>query len=76
MSHLRHISVPDAPARYRLDLSTARESQDWKAGVATRTSWSFRSGHSKEGTPLPLLQLDYGVPVDVRNVVDGHIASR
>ncbi|MFF2225279.1 S8 family serine peptidase [Streptomyces globisporus] len=70
------IGVPDAAARYRLDLSTARASEDWQAGVATRTSWSFRSGHSKEATPLPLLQLDYDVPVDARNAVDGGRSHR
>ncbi|TYR46951.1 hypothetical protein [Streptomyces parvus] len=32
------VSVPDAPTRYRLDLSTARDSEDWKAGVSTDTS--------------------------------------
>ncbi|MGW8983317.1 S8 family serine peptidase [Streptomyces parvus] len=70
------VSVPDAPARYRLDLSTARDSEDWKAGVSTDTSWSFRSGHSKKTTPLPLLQLDYDVPVDARNVVEGGRSHR
>ncbi|MEU1281254.1 S8 family serine peptidase [Streptomyces sp. NPDC005805] len=70
------VSVPSGPARYRLDLSTSRGSKDWKAGVSTHTSWSFRSGRSERSAPLPLLQLDYGVPVDARNVVDGGRSHR
>ncbi|RDD85308.1 S8 family serine peptidase [Streptomyces parvulus] len=63
------VSVPGGHARYRLDLSTSRGSADWTTGVSTTTSWAFSSGRTEAATPMPLLQLDYDVPVDVRNTV-------
>ncbi|SFF47249.1 Serine protease, subtilisin family [Actinacidiphila alni] len=63
------IEVPSGTADYRLDLTTARNSAEWTTATATRTSWSFRSGTTDEATALPLLQLDYAVPVDVDNSV-------
>jgi hypothetical protein len=59
--------VPAGKAEYRLDLTTA--SPDWRFGTGTRTSWTFRSGTTAEPTTLPLLQVDYTVPVDARNAV-------
>ncbi|WP_093895282.1 S8 family serine peptidase [Streptomyces sp. Ncost-T10-10d] len=63
------VEVPADRARYRLDLATSRNAQDWKSGVATSTSWSFPSGRTDTATPLSLLQLDYDVPVDARNAI-------
>ncbi len=63
------VEVPPGPAAYRLDLSTSRTSADWNLAGATSTSWTFRSDTTGESTPLPLLQLDYDVPVDARNTV-------
>ncbi len=63
--------VPSGAAEYRLDLSTSRVSQEWAYGTGTETSWSFRSGSTPAATALPLLQLDYDVPVDAYNAV-GH----
>ncbi|MGW0086370.1 S8 family peptidase [Streptomyces sp. NPDC003393] len=65
------IEVPAGDAEYRLDLTTARTSDDWRFGTGTRTSWTFRSGTEAQPTTLPLLQVDYSVPVDARNAV-GH----
>ncbi|MFI9543726.1 S8 family serine peptidase [Streptomyces sp. NPDC052016] len=61
--------VPAGAADYRLDLSTSRTSDEWAYGTATETSWSFRSAAGGEAKLLPLLQLDYDVPVDERNEV-------
>jgi hypothetical protein len=61
--------VPSGAADYRLDLTTSRESQEWAYGTGTETSWSFRSGSAGTATVLPLLQLDYDVPVDAYNAV-------
>lgn len=61
--------VAPGDARFRLDLTTARVSDDWRLGVRTRTSWTFRSDTTAESTPLPLLQLDYAVPVDAQGAV-------
>ncbi|MFI6493268.1 S8 family serine peptidase [Streptomyces sp. NPDC050564] len=63
------VEVPAGPAQYRLDLTTSRNAQDWKSGVATSTSWSFPSGRTDTATPLSLLQLDYDVPVDAHNAI-------
>ncbi|MFC8432380.1 S8 family serine peptidase [Streptomyces sp. NPDC057253] len=62
--------VLSGAADYRLDLTTSRRSQEWAYGTDTETSWSFRSASAREATPLPLLQLDYDVPVDADNAVD------
>ncbi|MGI5139266.1 MULTISPECIES: S8 family serine peptidase [unclassified Streptomyces] len=61
--------VPAGDAEYRLDLTTARTSDDWHFGTDTHTSWTFRSGTAASKTLLPLLQLDYNVPVDAQNAV-------
>ncbi|MFD7409358.1 S8 family serine peptidase [Streptomyces sp. NPDC059866] len=61
--------VPAGAADYRLDLSTSRASQEWAYGTETETSWSFRSAAGGEAKLLPLLQVDYDVPVDERNEV-------
>ncbi|WP_217167928.1 S8 family serine peptidase [Streptomyces sp. AC512_CC834] len=72
----QNVSVPAERADYRLDMETSRTSEDWTMGVATSTSWSFESGRTKAATPLSLLQLDYDVPVDVRNTVRGTRSHR
>ncbi|MDX3355164.1 S8 family serine peptidase [Streptomyces sp. ME01-24h] len=64
-----NFEVPSGDAEYRLDLTTARTSDDWRFATGTRTSWTFRSGTAAQPTALPLLQLDYAVPVDARNAV-------
>ncbi|MFE4550955.1 S8 family peptidase [Streptomyces sp. NPDC056785] len=63
------IEVPAGDAAYRLDLATARVSDDWDFATGTRTSWTFRSGTAATTAMLPLLQVDYSVPVDARNAV-------
>lgn len=63
------VEVPAGASKYRLELSTARSSDDWKYGTAMATSWTFRSGRTAQATPLSLLQLDYDVPVDAHNTV-------
>ncbi|WP_459739878.1 S8 family peptidase [Streptomyces sp. E-15] len=61
--------VAPGPARFRLDLTTARVSDDWRLGVGTQTSWTFRSDTTADAVPLSLLQLDYAVPVDAQGAV-------
>ncbi|MFE2632650.1 S8 family serine peptidase [Streptomyces sp. NPDC059374] len=61
--------VPAGEAAYRLDLTTRRVSEQWQFATGTDTSWTFRSGASAEPARLPLLQLDYDVPVDAQNTV-------
>ncbi|MET7859571.1 S8 family serine peptidase [Streptomyces sp. NPDC005318] len=66
-----NFSVPAGQAGYRLDLTTERATEFWQTGTRTFTSWGFRSDTAAKETLLPLLQVDYGVPADVRNTVDG-----
>ncbi|MFC9959968.1 S8 family serine peptidase [Streptomyces nigra] len=61
--------VPSGTAGYRLDLTTSRTSPEWAYATGTETSWTFRSGTADTQATLPLLQLDYDVPVDVDNAV-------
>jgi hypothetical protein len=61
--------VPAGNAEYRLDLTTDRTSDDWHFGTGTHTSWTFHSDTAADTTLLPLLQLDYNVPVDAQNAV-------
>ncbi|MFB7311865.1 hypothetical protein [Streptomyces sp. NPDC056192] len=62
--------APAGKADYRLDLTTARVSDDWHFGTTTNTSWTFRSDTTARPEKLPLLQVDYAVPVDAQNAVD------
>ncbi|MFF3949575.1 S8 family serine peptidase [Streptomyces sp. NPDC001902] len=66
-----NFAVPAGRAGYRLELTTGRDTEYWRTGTRTFTSWGFRSDTAAEETLLPLLQVDYGVPADVRNTVDG-----
>ncbi|MFD8827850.1 S8 family peptidase [Streptomyces sp. NPDC059605] len=61
--------VAPGKADYRLDVSASRVSPEWRFGTRTRTSWSFRSDTATGKTVLPLLQVDYDVPVDAHNTV-------
>ncbi|MET8329439.1 S8 family serine peptidase [Streptomyces sp. NPDC005181] len=63
--------VPAGEADYRLDLTTERKTEYWQTGTKTATSWTFRSDTAAEDTLLPLLQVDYGVPADLWNTVEG-----
>jgi len=60
-------------ADYRLDLSVRRTTDvNWEYSTRTDTSWAF--GSSRPGTDsalLPLLQVDYIVPVGLDNEVPG-----
>jgi hypothetical protein len=64
-----NFEVPAGDAEYRLDLTTARTSDDWRFGTGTHTSWTFHSDTAADTTLLPLLQVDYNVPVDAQNAV-------
>lgn len=62
--------VAPGAADYRLDVATSRVSPEWEYATGTSTSWWFRSGTAgDEPALLPLLQVDYAVPVDAWNAV-------
>ncbi|MFI1393616.1 hypothetical protein [Streptomyces sp. NPDC020681] len=62
---------PAGPGRgtYQLLVETSRKSADWNFSTETGTRWSFTSAPSAKSALLPLIQLDYDVPVDTRNLV-------
>ncbi|MFF4244782.1 S8 family peptidase [Streptomyces sp. NPDC001822] len=64
-----NVPVPAGRAEYRLEMTTSRISDAWDYGTGTETAWTFRSDTTTDKTPLHLLQVDYGVPVDERNAV-------
>ncbi|MFC0507053.1 S8 family peptidase [Micromonospora costi] len=68
--------VPTTPgsARYRLDVTTQRSSDEWRRATRTETAWQFTSATPAKDTaqPLPLLQVDYQVPADLRGEVRGN----
>ncbi|MEU7850348.1 S8 family serine peptidase [Micromonospora parva] len=61
-------------ARYRLDLTTQRSSDEWRYGTRTDTAWEFTSARpaGAAATPLSLLQVDYRVPADLSGTVRGN----
>ncbi|WFF09817.1 hypothetical protein O7622_15280 [Micromonospora sp. WMMD1076] len=61
------------PARYRLDVTTARSSAQWRWATRTETASEFTSARPSgdAARPLPLLQVDYRVPADLRGEVPG-----
>ncbi|MCX4513927.1 S8 family serine peptidase [Streptomyces sp. NBC_01619] len=63
---------------YRLRLETSRTSPSWAYSTRTDTSWSFRSTPPAAGERelMPLVMLDYDVPVDVRNEIDGSSSAK
>ncbi|GIM96136.1 S8 family serine peptidase [Paractinoplanes toevensis] len=58
----RDITIPAGAAGYRLELTTAREGNEWQYARSTNTEWTFRS--AKAG-PLPMLQVGYAAPVSL-----------
>ncbi|WP_406361104.1 S8 family serine peptidase [Streptomyces sp. NBC_01579] len=61
-------AVDRDPAAYRYVYDTVREGLSWsQVGTRTHTEWSFSSGSTKDVTALPLVQVGYDVPVDLKN---------
>ncbi|MGC4820914.1 S8 family serine peptidase [Micromonospora sp. DT63] len=58
-------------ARYRLDVTTRRASDQWRYATRTDTSWQFTSARpaGDAAVPLSLLQVDYRVPADLLGTV-------
>ncbi|WP_319463100.1 S8 family peptidase [Micromonospora sp. RTP1Z1] len=69
------VPVPTTPgaARYRLDVTTQRSSDEWRWATRTETAWQFTSARpaGDAAHPLSLLQVDYQVPADLRGEVPG-----
>ncbi|CCH17672.1 S8 family peptidase [Micromonospora lupini] len=63
-----------AAARYRLDVTTRRASDQWRYATRTDTAWQFTSARpaGDAAVPLSLLQVDYRVPADLLGAVPGH----
>jgi subtilisin family serine protease len=65
------VTVPAGAASYRLALTTARTSEEWRWATRTETVWSFRSSTTASVQKLPLLRIDYDVPADLSGYVSG-----
>ena len=72
------VAVPPGAADYELTLDTAREAVWWLSSTTTSTTWRFTSDTSSDpdGTPLPLLQVDYGIETGLRNQADSPTTVR
>ncbi|MFD5574844.1 S8 family serine peptidase [Streptomyces cadmiisoli] len=65
-----NIPVTGGKSDYRLQVRTSRPTTpEWQISTSTDTSWRFSSQTTARSTVLPLIQLDYGVPVDSGNQV-------
>ncbi|WP_158848647.1 S8 family serine peptidase [Saccharothrix deserti] len=58
--------VPAESGRYELSLSAARSAPQLELSSNVSTTWGFTSAGTAEGK-LPLLQVDYEIPLDIRN---------
>ncbi len=66
------LGVPAGAATYELNLAVTRETdQQWEYSTRTDTTWTFRSDGGAGTEVLPLLDVDYDVPVGLSNTVPG-----
>ncbi|MEW2331742.1 S8 family serine peptidase [Micromonospora chersina] len=67
------VPTTSGAARYRLDVTTQRASEEWRWATRTETAWQFTSARpdGDAAQPLSLLQVDYQVPADLRGEVPG-----
>jgi hypothetical protein len=67
-----------AKADYRLELDVSRtKDAQWAYSTHTDTTWEFESARPATGSAdLPLLQVDYDVPVGLDNTVRGGRSER
>lgn len=64
-------AVNPEKASYQVELSTRRSTADWTLGTATDTVWTFDSERPAAGevAALPMMRIDYDIPVDLANQV-------
>ncbi|WP_037263574.1 S8 family serine peptidase [Kibdelosporangium aridum] len=60
-------TVPAAPADYRLTSEVTRTSPLWPLSTKVSAEWTFRSGHTAQATPLPLLAVGFDPKLDITN---------
>ncbi|MFJ3404239.1 S8 family serine peptidase [Promicromonospora sp. NPDC090134] len=71
------VPVVDGPQKYRFEIDTDAADDAHRYSTSTRTSWTFVADQADEavpgenGTPLPLVQLDY----DVDTALDGTVRA-
>ncbi|MEV1122133.1 S8 family serine peptidase [Actinosynnema sp. NPDC049800] len=58
--------VPAEPGRYELSVDAARGAPQLELSTNVHATWGFTSAATAEGR-LPLLQVDYEIPLDLRN---------
>lgn len=62
---------------YQVELSTRRDEPDWAFSTATDTVWTFDSDRPRSGATeqLPMMRVDYDVPVGLDNQVSTRLPS-
>ena len=58
--------VPAEPGRYELSFDAARAAPQLELSTTVRSTWGFTSASTAQGK-LPLLQVGYDIPLDLRN---------
>ncbi|ONI89675.1 hypothetical protein ALI22I_14325 [Saccharothrix sp. ALI-22-I] len=58
--------APAEPGRYELSLNATRSAPQLELSSDVSSTWGFTSAATAEGK-LPLLQVDYDIPLDIRN---------
>ncbi|KAB2348452.1 hypothetical protein [Actinomadura rudentiformis] len=61
------ITAPVEEGSYRLDVEATAGRPEWQATTVVRVSWTFRSAHTKDATPLPLMAVRYTPTLDRLN---------
>jgi hypothetical protein len=59
--------LPPRSARYELTVDAAHRQPNWPLTTRVTDRWTFTSGHSGPATPLPLLDVEYDLPLDPTN---------
>ncbi|MFD7077926.1 S8 family serine peptidase [Nocardioides sp. NPDC059952] len=73
----RSVPVAEGPQTYRFEIDTDAADDTHRYSTSTRTSWTFVADQAdaevpgQNGTPLPLIQLDY----DVDTALDGTVRA-
>ncbi|HLV58753.1 MAG TPA: S8 family serine peptidase, partial [Natronosporangium sp.] len=65
------VPVPPSVAEYRLEVTTTNGApEEGRLATESRTTWTFRSGHTADPQPLPLLSPRLDLPVSIGNAMD------
>jgi subtilisin family serine protease len=61
------MSVAPGPSTFRAEMDVTRNAPWWKLSTKTQTAWTFSSDTTATSQPLPMLMVDYDIPLNLRN---------